>query len=100
MYNGFDHSIDEVNLDDLEFVNNFPFEAEGPDGTGEHVNYINLLNEDLNFIKSFGKSGIFAKNGSLVKRIDWVNANDSSGLKYGEIPQNEIASGASDLNNG
>ncbi|WP_114748827.1 DUF4221 family protein [Pleomorphovibrio marinus] len=97
LYNGFDHSIDEVNLDDPEIVNNYPFEAEGPDGTGEHVNTINLLNDSFIFIKSFGKSGVFAKNGSLIERVDWVNAIDSGGLKYGEIPQNEIAIGSSNL---
>jgi len=97
LFNSFDHSIDEVNLDKLAFVNNYSFEAEGPNGTGEHVNYINLIKEDLIFIKSFGKSAVFDRNGHLIKKIDWLNAIDSKGLKYGEIPRNEVGIGASDL---
>lgn len=91
LYNGFDHSIDEVNLDNFKITNNYPFEAEGPNGTGEHINNINFLKDSLIFIKSFGKSGVFAKNGGLMERIDWVNAIDSNDMKYGEIPQNEMA---------
>jgi hypothetical protein len=97
LYNKFDHSIDEVNLDDYEFVKSFPFETEGPNGTGKHVNNLNILVEDLIFFKSFGRSAVFHKSGSLEKRIEWENAIDSNGLKYGEIPQNEVAIGTSDL---
>lgn len=97
LFNKFDHSIDEVNLDDYEFVKRFPFETEGPNGTGKHVNHVILLEEDLIFFKSFGRSAVFHKSGSLEKRVDWENANDLDGLKYGEIPQNQIAIGTSDL---
>jgi len=97
LYKSFDHSIDVVNLDNYQIANNYPFEMEGPDGTGKHVNYINTLDEDLIFIKSFGKSGVFNLDGSLSKKVDWVNATDSKGLKFGEIPQKEIAIGTNDL---
>ncbi|SHN25258.1 protein of unknown function [Cyclobacterium lianum] len=97
LYNGFDHSIDEVKLDHFKITNNYPLETEGPNGTGEHVNYINFLNDSLIFIKSFGRSGVFAKNGDLVERIDWGNAIDSSGMDYSGTPQNEIASNFRDL---
>jgi len=97
LFNSFDHSIDEVNLDKLAFVNNYSFEAEGPNGTGEHVNYINLIKEDLIFIKSFGKSAVFDRNGHLIKKIDWLNAIDSKGMKYGEIPRNEVGIVTSDF---
>ena len=97
LFNSFDHSIDEVNLDKLAFVNNYSFEAEGPNGTGEHVYYINLIKEDLIFIKSFGKSAVFDRNGHLIKKIDWLNAIDSKGMKYGEIPRNEVGIVTSDF---
>ncbi|EPR65488.1 hypothetical protein ADICYQ_5409 [Cyclobacterium qasimii M12-11B] len=97
MFNSFDHSIDEVNLDKLEVVNNYPFEAEGPNGTGEHVNYINILKDDLIFIKSFSESAVFDRNGHLINKMDWLNAIDSKGMKYGEIPRNEVGIGASDF---
>jgi hypothetical protein len=90
LYNGFDHSIDEVNLDDLEVTNNLPFEVEGPNGTGDRVNYLNLVNDGTFFIKSSNKSSVFDRNSNLIQKIDWENSVDSSGLKYGEIPRNEL----------
>jgi len=50
LYNRFDHSIDEINLNSLTFVNNYPLEAEGPNGTGNHVNYMNVSKDSLFFI--------------------------------------------------
>lgn len=97
LYNSFDHSVDEVNLDDLEFVNSYNFEVEGPDGTGEHVNYFNISNEGLFFFKSFGKSGVFNRNGQLVQSIEWGNLIDSNSSKYTERPQNELLTNYNDL---
>lgn len=94
LYNKFDHSIDEVNLDDLEVVNNYSFDAEGPDGTGEHIYDIYLLKNDLFFIKSNNESAVFDRNGDLLKKIDWVNSIDENGLMYGLIPNYEIAIGS------
>lgn len=91
LYNGFDHSIDEVDLDCLKIVNNYPFEEEGPNGTGTYVNSIELLNDSLIFIKSFGKSAVFQKDGHLIERIDWENSKDSNGLKYLGLPKFELA---------
>ena len=36
-YNGFDHSIEKIDLDRLELVEKFPLQKEGPDGTGSHI---------------------------------------------------------------
>ncbi|WP_114748974.1 DUF4221 family protein [Pleomorphovibrio marinus] len=90
LYNGFDHSIDEVSLEKLKVVNNYSFDAEGPNGTGGNFYSLNLLNDSLFFIKSFYSSAIFDKNGRIVKKIDWFNSIDSNGLKYENIPTNEI----------
>lgn len=91
LYNKFDHSIDEINLVESEISNNYPFDIEGPDGTGKHVNYLHVLKEGSFFFKSFGGSAIFNKNGRLLNRIDWINSINSNGLLYGQIPQNEVA---------
>jgi hypothetical protein len=90
LYNSFDHSIDEVNLDNLSIINNYLLEVEGPDGTGAHVDRFNVLKNGLFFIKSFNRSAVFDKNGRIIKRIDWVNSIDSNSLKYDKIPQNEM----------
>ncbi|MFC0261889.1 DUF4221 family protein [Fontibacter flavus] len=97
LFNKFKHLIDEVDLDNLEFVNNYPFDSDGPDGTGEYVNDIYEISDSLFFIKSFNRSALFHKNGTLIYKINWTNSIDSNGLKFGKIPQKEIAVGLNDL---
>lgn len=97
LFNKFDHSIDEVNLDDLQVVNNYSFVPEGPDGTGKYINHISLLHDGSIFIKSYNGSAVFDINGKLLKKIDWVNSIDSNGFEYGLIPQNQITLGSKDL---
>ncbi|SEG23161.1 protein of unknown function [Algoriphagus boritolerans DSM 17298 = JCM 18970] len=97
LYNAFDHSIDEINLDRLDFANKYFFEKEGPNGTGESFYSLNHLKGGFFFIKSYNKSAIFDKNGVLVKRVDWVNSIDSIGSIYGQQPENEILISSSDL---
>lgn len=92
-----DHTVEKINLNELRLEEKLPFETEGPDGTGKYVNFINIVKGDSIFIKSFGQSAVFRKSGVLVKKVDWVNAIDVEGLRYGEIPQNELAIGSSDL---
>lgn len=97
LFNKFKHSIDEIDLDDLEFINNYPFDADGPDGTGEYVYDIYEISDSLFFIKSFDRSALFHKDGTLIYKINWTNSIDSNGLKFGKIPQKEIAVGLNDL---
>ena len=91
LYNGFDHSIDEVDLDCLKVVKRYPFDAEGPNGTGTYVNSIKLLNDSLIFIKSFGESAVFHKEGNLIERIDWKKSKNSNGYKVIGVPKFEVA---------
>ncbi|GGZ39010.1 hypothetical protein GCM10007049_35400 [Echinicola pacifica] len=97
LYNKFDHSIDEINLDDLEVVSNYSFEAEGPNGTGEYIYDIYFLENASLFIKSSTGSSVFNINGELLEKIDWVNALGLDSLAYGQIPTYEVAIGSSDL---
>ncbi len=92
-----DHTIEKINLDELRLEEKLPFEKEGPDGTGQHVDFINILKGDSIFIKSFGQSALFDLNGGLVKKVDWVNAIDEEGIKYGAVPRSEMAIGIGDL---
>lgn len=75
LFNSFDHSIDEINLEKLEYVRSIPFEKEGPNGTS-HINYIYALADDLFFIKGSVKSGVFDKKGNLLKGVDWSKVNE------------------------
>lgn len=96
-FNMDDHTIEKINLDGLRLEQKLPFETEGPNGAGKHVNFIHKLKGDSIFIKSFGQSALFRENGRLVKRVDWRNAIDGDGLRYGEIPRNELAIDSVDL---
>lgn len=96
LYNRFDHSIDEINLDSLTFFNNLPLEAEGPNGTGNSINYINVLKDSLFFIKSFYKSGVFDRKGRLVEGIDWERAVNSNSSQHEEKRWNEMMIDAMD----
>jgi len=97
LYNKFDHSIDVIDLDELVVDKNYPFEAGGPDGTGAHINFVHLLEDSLIFIKSYGQSAVYYKQGGVHKKLDWSNANDTKDVTYEKIPRNEIAIGSSDL---
>ena len=75
LFNKFDHSIDEINLEKLEYVQSIPFDKEGPNGTS-HINYIYALADDLFFIKGSVKSGVFNKDAELLKSADRSKVND------------------------
>lgn len=75
LFNKLDHSIDEINLEKLEYVQSIPFDKEGPNGTS-HINYIYALEDDLFFIKGSVKSGVYNKDAKLLKSVDWSKVND------------------------
>lgn len=87
LFNRFDHSIDLIDLDSLKIVRKFLFEAEGSEGIGEIVNFINLVQDSLVFIKSYNNSGVFDLNGKSIKRIDWINSVGSKGETFGDFPK-------------
>lgn len=91
LFNSFDHSIDEINLNNLELVGNHVFDKDGPRGIGEHVYFLTLVTNDLFFFKSHNQSILLDRNGNLVKRIDWVNAINQAGSKFVQIPEIETA---------
>ncbi|MCH7407814.1 DUF4221 domain-containing protein [Belliella sp. DSM 111904] len=75
LFNRFDHSIDEINLERLEFVQSIPFQKEGPNGTS-YVNYIYALANDLFFIKGSVQSSVFNMDAKLLKKADWSKVNE------------------------
>jgi hypothetical protein len=89
-YNSFNHSLDQIDLDQLEFKKRIAFEKEGPNGTGEIFVEFNVLKDDRFFIKSFEQSAIFDDNGNLIQKVDWRNSIDSNGEKYGDFPRRQI----------
>ncbi|TXE06438.1 DUF4221 family protein [Algoriphagus aquimarinus] len=96
-YNSFNHSLDQIDLEKLEFIKRIAFEKEGPNGTGEIFTGFNVLKDDRIFIKSYEKSAIFDDNGILIKKVDWRNSIDSIGEKYGDYPRIQVIVESEDL---
>ncbi|MCH7410658.1 DUF4221 domain-containing protein [Belliella sp. DSM 111904] len=89
-YNEFDHSIDQIDLENQVILNNYPFEKDGPNGTGEHFYEFNALKGERFFVQSFEKSAIYDISGRLIQKVDWRNSKDSNGEKYAEFPRRQI----------
>lgn len=96
-YNTFDHSIDQFDLEKLEFINRQKFEKEGPNGTGDIFHEFHVLKDNRFFIKSFENSAVFDDKGRLIKEIDWRNSKNSNGQKYGDFPRRQILVDSEDL---
>jgi len=69
-YNGFDHSIDKIDLDRLEFVEKFPLQVEGPDGLGSRIYTVKSLGNGKLFFEG-EITGIITLDSTLVEKIDW-----------------------------
>lgn len=77
-YNGFDHSIDRVDLDQLEFAGNYPLQQEGPDGTGSRVYTVKSMGNEKLFLGG-QLAGVFTLSGELVKKFEWNNISSNQG---------------------
>lgn len=86
LYNHYDHSVDEINLDRKEFVKTYPLDAEGPNGVGQGVVGLQCLKDNLLFLKSVPFSTVIDRNGRVVQMINWLTAKDSVGDPFGEQP--------------
>ncbi|WP_373523733.1 DUF4221 family protein [Aquiflexum sp.] len=88
LYNHHDLSIDEINLDRKEFVETYPLDAEGPNGVGNFILDLQVLDDNLFFGKSVPFSTVFDKSGRVIQKINWLTAKDSVGDPFGEGPPN------------
>ena len=86
LFNYHDLSIDEINLDRKEFVKTYPLVAEGPNGVGNAIFWLQVLDDNLFFTKSGPFSTVIDRNGRVVKKINWLTAKDSVGDPFGDTP--------------
>jgi hypothetical protein len=96
-YNSFNHSLDHIDLEKLEFIKRIAFEKNGPNGTGEIFVGFNVLKDHRFFIKSYVESSIFNDNGSLIQKLDWRNSLNANGEKYYDYPVRQIIVESEDL---
>ena len=66
LYNHYDHSIDEINLHREEFVKTYPLDAEGPNGVGNFIFGLQVLDDNLFFTKSGPFSTVIDRNGRVI----------------------------------
>jgi hypothetical protein len=88
LYNHHDLSIDEIDLDRKEFVKTYPLDAEGPNGVGNFILELQVLDDNLFFGKSVPFSTVFDKSGRVIQKINWLTAKDSVGDPFGGGPPN------------
>ena len=86
LYNHHDLSIDEINLDRKEFVKTYPLEAEGPNGVGQFIFGLQVLDDSLMFVKSVPFSSIIKRNGHVVQKVNWLDAEDTDGIQLDIAP--------------
>lgn len=81
-FNDIDHTLEVINLDKLKLERKIHFEKEGPNGTGDIVNFISVIDEDHIVLKGMNKSDIFNLKGEKIKTIEYKNY--SLGREKGE----------------
>ncbi|MCC5939824.1 MAG: DUF4221 family protein [Lunatimonas sp.] len=69
-FNDFDHTLEKIDLDKLELTEKYPFEKEGPHGTGNYVDYLVPLDSDRLLIQASSQAGIFDWAGSKLGEFD------------------------------
>lgn len=98
LFNNFDQSIDEIDLEKREFIRSYPLEAEGANGVGKYIFGIQCLDDSLFFVKSNILSTVIDRNGQVVSRIGWDEAKDSSGVQFIPLPRYlELVAGKDNL---
>ena len=68
-YNQHDHSFEQIDLDEKRLVRKWPFEKEGPNGTGDFFRSFFLMDNDHILIVTFPNPLIFELNGKKIKEL-------------------------------
>ena len=90
LLNDVDQSVSVIDLDELKLENKIQFEKEGPNGIGQHINGVQVLNGDRFLFKGFQKNAIFNSQGEkevvielLAANIDSLSEDDENAAWYG-----------------
>ncbi|WP_162341029.1 DUF4221 family protein [Cyclobacterium salsum] len=68
-FNHHDHALEKIDLDEMRLVQKYPFEKEGPNGTGDFFRSFFLLDNDQLMIISFPSPAIFDLNGQKLQEL-------------------------------
>jgi len=77
-FNGDDHTLEKINLDELRLEEKIPFEKEGPNGTGPGIGMMKVHNDSQITMNNLSHTALFSLNGK--KLIHFYFENFSLGL--------------------
>ncbi|MCH7414071.1 DUF4221 domain-containing protein [Belliella sp. R4-6] len=75
-------SLEKIDLDELQLVDNIKYEKEGPDGVGSYVRHVACSPEGKTIFWSYEKKGIWDQQGKLFR-----NLSINSILKDADFPE-------------
>ena len=85
-FNGDDHTLEKINLDELRLEEKLPFEKEGPNGTGPSGESMRVHNENQITMTGLGRTALFSLDGKKMMTIYYKNFSIGEfGTKGGEL---------------
>jgi hypothetical protein len=82
-----EYSIEQINLNSLEFEKKHTFEKEGPNGVGDYLRGFSLINEEMLFFSTFQMENIFDWQGKKLESFDISEMGmDQEQLEEGDRP--------------
>lgn len=82
-FNRQDHTLGKIDLEQLRVVDKQPFEKEGPNGTGDMVYSIHMLDESQIYVNSSSTSGLFQLDGTRTAFFNLYTNDLQGGLLQG-----------------
>jgi hypothetical protein len=90
LLNEVNQSLAVIDLDLLRLVDQYQFEKEGPNGIGEYISGVQVVNQEQFAFTSYRGSGIFNRSGEKVldlnftsKDIEGIDLEDEMPMNYG-----------------
>lgn len=78
-----DYSVEKIDLDELEFVERFPFQKDGPNGVGEYPGIFQRVEDEEFYIASFNERGIHNLAGEKLSNLKFDDAELSPSMPTG-----------------
>lgn len=87
-----EYSIEQINLNSLEFEKKHTFEKEGPNGVGEYLRGFSLINEEMLFFSTYQMESIFNWQGTKLESFDLSEMGmEQDELEEGDRPFKTIS---------
>jgi hypothetical protein len=88
LLNEVNQSLTVIDLDQLKLVDQYQFEKEGPNGIGEYISGVQVINQEQFAFTSYRGSGIFNRSGEKVLDLKFTS-KDIEGIDMeDEMPMN------------